>query len=83
VTDDKYIETQSCVLAIARLALGLDLSGFIARIDQAEAAGPILDPSLYRDTATLVADLKRMAQDLQPFQATVQEIKDRHLSKRG
>ncbi len=46
--DEQYIQTQNQLAILMSLIYGLDLKGYLARIERAEAFGPILNPTLYR-----------------------------------
>lgn len=71
MTDEQYSQTQSQIILLATAVNGLDLDGFLARISQAEALAPILDPTLYRRGAKPLGEIKRLAMALRPFQAEI------------
>lgn len=47
VENHEYKQIQDMVVSIAYVAAGLDLEGFLARLDRADSIGPIVDPSLW------------------------------------
>jgi hypothetical protein len=68
MNDSEYIETQRQIMLLAGMAAGLDVRGFLERVEQAQSVGPVLDPTLYRaaaDNLECVALLARAVADLQ------------------
>lgn len=61
MNDADYTSTQYQLMILATIVSGLDLDGFLKRIDMAEAAGPILDPTMYRAAMTNLNSIKRLA----------------------
>lgn len=61
MTDSEYLLTQDRLTALSRLALTLDLDGFLSRIALAEVTGPILDPTLYKKGADALDKVKGIA----------------------
>lgn len=78
--DRRIYEAQlQLVFTIVRQIQMLDLAGMLNQIEHTHAAGPVLDPTLYRDglkNLTLTEDLIRAAHE---FQGRIVEIKSRHL----
>jgi hypothetical protein len=60
--DWRYADTQHWLLIVANMVAGLDLDGFLQRIEQSEAAGPVLDPTLYALASGKLAKVKRLAE---------------------
>ena len=63
--DEEYKATQNQLLLAAGIISTLDLDGFLKRIREADALGPILDPTLYRKgmcKMQQIADIARAAQ---------------------
>lgn len=81
MTDEEYSETQTAIIIIAQFVNDLDLVAFLERISLAETLGPIVDPTLYREAAGKLSDVKSLAQALRPFQREVkrQMEKDRDI----
>lgn len=69
--DDEYLHVQHTVMACARIVAGLDLMGFLARIDQCETLAPIIDPTLYRKGMLPLENIKRHAEGARAFQREV------------
>lgn len=62
MADEDYLKTQRALMRLCVEVQGLDLDAFLARIAEAEAAGPVLDPTLFRRGAAAVAAVKAVAQ---------------------
>ena len=65
MSDTEYHDTQGRLIDTAFNLAALDLDGFLGRIRESHAVGPVLDPTLYRaasDGLEAVADLARAAQ---------------------
>jgi hypothetical protein len=71
VTDAEYALTQRLIVAAGQLVVGLDLEGFLRRIEMAEAAGPIFAPSLYRESMEKLSEIQRLAEACKTFQDEV------------
>jgi hypothetical protein len=48
---------------LAMLVVDMDLEGFLAQIETAEAAGPVLDPTLYREAGGKLAEACKVFRD--------------------
>ena len=72
MTDDKYIATQTALIAITKMTKGLDLDGFIHRIEICEAAAPMLDPTAYIKAKKGLGTIKNFAVSLKAFQEAVE-----------
>ena len=68
MTNEEYLQAQHTLTMMAEILKGVDLTAFINRINRAEAIGPILDPTLYRDSMERVSALKETAQAARGFQ---------------
>ena len=75
---EEYEVLQSQVMMIAGLLQQLDLSGFITDIALAEAAGPILDPTAFRDAADNLLLIRDVAHALAEAQSKVTKAYERH-----
>lgn len=76
MNDQEYQETQNALNLIARMISGLDLTGFLKRIDQADSIAPILDPTLYRDGAERMHAIKKLAQEAKRVQSAFIEMNE-------
>jgi hypothetical protein len=61
ISNEEYERTRHNIMYIGGLALVLDLVGFLARIEKAEAVGPIANPTLYAEGAEQLQYVKAMA----------------------
>lgn len=61
MTDEEYQMTQDTLVAVAAVLRGLHLRAFLQRIDQTETPSPIFDPTLYRQAAEPLAQVRRLA----------------------
>ena len=66
----EYELIQQQVLTFAQLVQEIDLIGFIAAINKADAVGPFIDPTLYRQAHKDLAQIKNMAMSLLEFKRT-------------
>lgn len=69
--DEQYSLTQHQLFIIARIVNTLDLEGFLSRIDDAEAIGPFVDPTLFIRGADRLAQVKDIALAAQHLQEVV------------
>lgn len=76
MSDEDYVQAQESIVLLARLVQCIDLPGFLARISQAEAVGPILEPTLYRAAMDNLEAIKRLAEALLPFQRKAMALRD-------
>jgi len=78
MTDTEYTVTRAFVEAFVNLVAGhtLDFNGFLARIERADAAGPILDPTAYRDGQKEMHLIRDLARATQAYQMRIKEILD-------
>lgn len=67
MNDADYTSTQYQLMVLATIVSSLDLDGFLKRIDMAEAAGPMLDPTVYRAAMTNLTSVKRLASAANEF----------------
>jgi hypothetical protein len=64
MTDLEYHGTQQGLLLVAGMVRQWDFAGFLERIGTAHAAGPVIDPTLYRaagEKLSAIEDLARAA----------------------
>lgn len=76
MNDQEYQETQNALLLCARMISGLDLTGFLKRIEQADSVAPILDPTLYRRGAERMHAIKKLAQEAKRVQSAFIEMSE-------
>lgn len=74
MSDGDYLATQVVLGNLAGFVIPLDLDGFLQRIGEAEAAGPVLDPSLYKEAARDMDRIRRLAQAARDFQKVAKEV---------
>ena len=72
IDNDEYQLAQSMVMQIARLVRTLPLKKVLEAISKAEAVGPILDPTLYREGSRNMQDFKQLVVKLRAFQAEIE-----------
>lgn len=61
MTNEEYQLTQDTLVGVVAVLRGLDLRAFLQRIDRAEAVAPIIDPTLYRQAAVPLGQVRRLA----------------------
>lgn len=83
MSDAEYAQTQAQLLALARVVLDMDLAGFLARIETAHAAGPVLNPTLYRRGQERMEAIRRVASAARGLQDEVRELRDLIQTKKG
>lgn len=71
MTDAEYALTQERLLLVARMVSSMDLDGFLRRIEQAETAAPVLDPTLYARGGARLDAIRRIAEAAREFQRAV------------
>lgn len=59
---EEFVYTQELLLAQARLIAALDLEELLNAIDRAEAVGPVLNPTLYKQGAEKMQAIRRVAE---------------------
>lgn len=72
MTTEEYQQVQDALVGLAAVVRTLDLAGFLQRIERAEAAGPILAPSLYQLSSGRLRDVRRLATQVLALQAEVE-----------
>jgi hypothetical protein len=80
MNDKEYQETQQSILEIVGKIQALDLKSFLARIEEAQCVGYILDPTLYREVSPNLKDIQDLARSLRAVQENCEIIKDRFFS---
>lgn len=68
MTDAEYRDTQRVLIEIWIRVQGLDLDGFIDRIDECEGVAPLLDPMLYRRGRVVLNRIKAWAEAARALQ---------------
>lgn len=76
MTNDEYMDAQRALLLVANILAPHDLAAFVARIDTADAVGPIVDPTLYRKAAARARGLRALAVACQKVQGAADELRD-------
>ncbi len=71
---EDYLATQTQLLALASVVSSMDLDRFIMAADMAEALGPMLDPTLYRQGAPRLGQIRRLAEAAREFQKLAREV---------
>lgn len=64
----EYIAAVNLVQIAAGLLSQVDLVGVLNAIEHADAFGPILDPTLYRQASTNLADVRRLVEAARPLE---------------
>jgi hypothetical protein len=72
----EYQATQQQVTMLAGLIVDLPLESFLNRIYHAEAAGPILDPTLWMQAHGKMNDIKRIAEALLEVKKVAAKIRE-------
>ena len=67
----EYQAIQDQLVLLAQVIEPLDLAGFLSAIDYSETMGPIVDPTLYLQSANKLENVKRLAQAALTFQKEV------------
>jgi hypothetical protein len=75
MSNDDYLHTQQALSTLALIARGLELDQFLSQARQAEAVGPILDPTAYQRGGTKLRQVIELAEAVK----VVKKIADRHL----
>lgn len=68
MTGKQYIEIQMTMIRMGQQATKLDIDSFLKSLATAEAAGPVVDPTLYRRAIDNMLAIKKLA-------LAVQEVK--------
>lgn len=75
--DDYRSAVMACRVAAKMLAQH-DLSGLLRAVDRADAVGPILDPTLWRDKHEAMAEDAELLRAALPLAELASRINDRH-----
>lgn len=67
MTNEEYKETQYMLVLLARGIANLDLDAFLQRLERADAIGPFINPTLYRDAMGNMEKIRRLAQAANAF----------------
>lgn len=79
----EYRNQMEIVIAAARMLTIVDLPELIADIDRAEAVGPVLHPTLYRDRAKAMAEDREIFQAAMPLYTLAKKIEKGALERQG
>ncbi|HBR33658.1 MAG TPA: hypothetical protein DD734_03425 [Firmicutes bacterium] len=74
MTNEEYYETHNKLMIIAQAVLQLDLDEFLTRITNAEAIGPMVDPTFYKETAGKMKQTRIIAEAARAFQSTATNV---------
>ena len=75
MSDEDYLQAQHTMLTMLPLLIDIDFEGFLARASLSESLGPIIDPTLYRQGAVRLQNIKALAEAF----GAVQEVAWRQL----
>lgn len=64
MTKEEYANTQQQILLVCSLLREMPLEDFIEWIEKAEAVGPIVNPTLYRESRGNIELVKKLAEKL-------------------
>src|SRR5690349_335999 len=64
LTDQAYYEMQNHIGIVVGIIVRMELEEFVERINQAEAVGPVLDPTLYLRAGDALQQIKQVASAL-------------------
>lgn len=68
MSDEEYESTQAQLMLMGQLLLGLDLEGFLQRINRVEVIDPVLNPTRHREAMDNLGDIKTAAEVLRAAQ---------------
>ncbi len=71
--NELYAATQNILMGAAATVATLPLDDFIEAIDRAEVVGPLVDPTLYKQSSETMGIIKTIAEAGRKFQKTVLE----------
>lgn len=75
MTDEEYQLVQSQLTLLIPVVDQLNLDGFIARINTAEAVGPVFNPTLYMKASDKLGKIKDLAEALLQFKREIDKQK--------
>lgn len=81
--DDEYALCQAQLNIAVGMIRSLPLAEFLNRLSIAEAAGPVLDPTLYRESMKHVESVHRIASAALKLQRVANEEEKRHSLPKG
>ncbi len=62
MNQEEYLQTQTSLLMIEEIVKKLELREFLQWIGRADALGPILDPTLYREASESMDHIRKIAE---------------------
>ena len=74
LNEGEYEIIQGRLIMIGQLIDDLDLGGFLTTIARANAAGPIFEPTLWREANKRLAAIERMARVAKVYQTACKEL---------
>lgn len=72
--NQEYMMTQIGIIAAGKQIRSLRINEFIARIRQAEACAPIVDPTLYRTASGNLSAIRDLAEKLLAVQTAFDDL---------
>lgn len=72
MTNEEYAGVQAQIVAFASIVDGIPLAAFIETGERALSAGPVLDPTLWRQGHGRLENLLKAARALRAFQVEVE-----------
>lgn len=74
ITAEQYAQVQADLQLLARAVYDMPLAAFLGAIDRCETMGPILDPTLFREAADKLGNVKRLAIGALALQREVRQL---------
>jgi len=78
MTDEEYQLTQAQLNIAVGMIRALPLDEFLDRLSEAESVGPILDPTLYRESIKHAESVHRIAEAALKLQRVANEEEKKH-----
>lgn len=75
MTKAEYLEAQNGLLMVGRFADVIDTDGLLDWAARAEAVGPIVDPTLYRDAAERLRLMRELADAVAKVKAPFRQLR--------
>lgn len=74
MTNEEYRKTQTAILNLSKEICKLDIVDFLAQMNLAETAGPILDPTLYRRAQHNLEAMRELAKCFLPVPGAMDKL---------
>ncbi len=78
MTSEEYKTAQELLVGQGRVLSFVDWNDFLGSIERADAIGPIMDPTLYREAVQTMYLIKKLAMQAQGMSLAFQEL-EKHL----